>query len=565
MKNLRWQILIAILALAAVVLLLLNQTQVGETLSQVIEPATAGGVYVEGLVGKPIRFNPLLDDFNQVDQDVDRLVFSRMIRFDSWGNPQPELAESFGVSVIGDIFNIELRENAVWHDGEAVTTQDVLFTIELMRNGEMPVSDDVRALWNTVEVIAFDALNLQFRLAEPYAPFMDYLSFGILPRHLLEGKSPQEIINDPFNLLPIGSGPYKVVDLQSVDGQVTSVVLEAFEDYYMGAPLIEQVVFQYFDTTEDALDAYRQGEILGIGSVSPDVLDSVLAEKNLNIHSVRIPEMTMVLLNLGESGPTYFQDVAVRKALMTALNRNWMIDQVMDGQAIMAHTPIMLGSWAYFPEVEKYEYNPEDAVKLLRANGYGLASENSLVREKDGESLSFDLIYPDDERYSQLAEMIREYWSEIGVQANLLPVQPDVMVREYLVPRNYQAALVDLSLYDSPDPDPYPFWHQAMITNGQNYSQWDDRRASEYLERARVTPDHFERSRLYRNFQIHFTRELPALPLFFEVFNYPIDQQVRGVQLGSLYNPADRFDNIYLWSLETGPQIEEAPEVSGEE
>jgi peptide/nickel transport system substrate-binding protein len=145
MKNLRWQILIAILALAAVVLLLLNQTQVGETLSQVIEPATAGGVYVEGLVGKPIRFNPLLDDFNQVDQDVDRLVFSRMIRFDSWGNPQPELAESFGVSVIGDIFNIELRENAVWHDGEAVTTQDVLFTIELMRNGEMPVSDDVRA------------------------------------------------------------------------------------------------------------------------------------------------------------------------------------------------------------------------------------------------------------------------------------------------------------------------------------------------------------------------------------------------------------------------------------
>jgi peptide/nickel transport system substrate-binding protein len=565
MKNLQWQILIAILALAAVVLLLLNQTQVGETLSQVIEPATAGGVYVEGLVGKPIRFNPLLDDFNQVDQDVDRLVFSRMIRFDSWGNPQPELAESFGVSVIGDIFNIELRENAVWHDGEAVTTQDVLFTIELMRNGEMPVSDDVRALWNTVEVIAFDALNLQFRLAEPYAPFMDYLSFGILPRHLLEGKSPQEIINDPFNLLPIGSGPYKVVDLQAVDGQVTSVVLEAFEDYYMGAPLIEQVVFQYFDTTEDALDAYRQGEILGIGSVSPDVLDSVLAEKNLNIHSVRIPEMTMVLLNLGESGPTYFQDVAVRKALMTALNRTWMIDQVMDGQAIMAHTPIMLGSWAYFPEVEKYEYNPEDAVKLLRANGYGLASENSLVREKDGESLSFDLIYPDDERYSQLAEMIREYWSEIGVQANLLPVQPDVMVREYLVPRNYQAALVDLSLYDSPDPDPYPFWHQAMITNGQNYSQWDDRRASEYLERARVTPDHFERSRLYRNFQIHFTRELPALPLFFEVFNYPIDQQVRGVQLGSLYNPADRFDNIYLWSLETGPQIEEAPEVSGEE
>jgi peptide/nickel transport system substrate-binding protein len=565
MKNLRWQIIIAILALAAVAILLLNQTQVGETISQAIEPATAGGVYVEGLVGKPIRFNPLLDQYNQVDQDVDRLIFSRMIRFDSWGNPQPELAESFGVSVIGDIFNVQLRTNAVWHDGMPVTTADVLFTIELMRNGDMLLPEDVRALWNSVEVVAFDALNLQFRLPDPYAPFIDYLSFGILPRHLLEGKTPQEIINDPFNLLPIGSGPYKVVDLQAVDGEITGVVLEAFEDYYMGQPFIEQMVFRYFENTADALDAYRQGEILGIGSVSPEALDSVLAERNLNIFSVRVPEMAMVLLNLGENGLNFFQDVSVRKALMTGFNRNWMIDQAMDGQAILANTPIMVGSWAYFPEVEKYDYNPENAINLLRENGYGLTSENSLVREKDGERLSFDLIYPDDQPYTLIAEMISDYWAEIGVQANLVPVQPDEMVRDYLVPRNYQAALVDLALYDSPDPDPYPFWHQAMITSGQNYSQWDDRRASEYLERARVTPNQFERARLYRNFQIHFSRELPALPLFFEVYNYPIDQQVRGVQLGPLYNPSDRFDTIYLWSLETGPQVEEAPNVDGGE
>jgi len=84
-------------------------------------------------------------------------------------------------------------------------------------------------------------------------------------------------------------------------------------------------------------------------------------------------------------------------------------------------------------------------------------------------------------------------------------------------------------------------------------------------ERARVTPNHFERTRLYRNFQIHFSRELPALPLFFSVYNYPIDQQVRGVQLGPLYNPSDRFDSIYLWSLETGPQVEDAPDIENQE
>ncbi|MBN2045592.1 MAG: peptide ABC transporter substrate-binding protein [Anaerolineales bacterium] len=561
MKNFRWQILIAVIALLAVAVVLLSQSQVGETITQIIEPAAPGGVYVEGLVGTPSRFNPLLDEYNQVDQDVNRLVFSRMIRFDSWGNPQPELAESFGASVTGDIYNVQLRENVTWHDGMPVTTADVLFTIGLMRDAGIPLPADVRVLWNSVEVVAFDALHLQFKLPEPYAPFMDYLAFGILPKHILEGKSPQELINDPFNLLPVGSGPYKVVNLRSEAGQVTGVVLEAFEDYYMGTPLIEQIVIRYFDSSEDALAAYKAGEILGIGSVSPDTLDDVLAEPNLNIFSVRIPEMTMVLFNLGENSPIFFKDPIFRQAMMTALNRAWVIDQALDGQAVLANTPILMGSWAYFDQVQTYEYNPEDAVKILREGGYGLPADGSLVREKEGIRLSFELIYMDEPQHQMMAEMIRDYWAEVGVQVEITPIPADALYRDYLAPRNYEAALVDMALYDSPDPDPYPFWHQAMAVTGQNYSQWDDRRASEYLERARVIPDRFERTRLYRNFQIHFSRELPALPLFYKIFNYPIDQQVRGVQLGPLYDPADRFDQVYAWSLETRPIVEQAPEV----
>ena len=464
------------------------------------------------------------------------------------------------MSVNGDIFNVQLRENALWHDGMPVTTADILFTIELMRNADMPISPDVRAMWNSVEVVAFDALNLQFRLEDPFVPFMDYLSFGILPKHLLDGKSPQEVINDPFNLLPIGSGPYEVVDLTTDNGVITEVLLEAFDDYYMGKPNIEQVVFRYFESTEDALDAYQQGEILGIGAVTSESLDAVLAEENLNVYSVRVPEMTMLLLNLGEEGPLFFNDVIVRQALITGLNRSWMIHEAMDGQAVIAHSPIMAGSWAYFPELIQYEYNPEEAIKLLRSGGYGLPTENSVVRSKDGEQLSFELVYPDLERDTILAEMIQEYWEDIGVGVNLVPVAPDVLVQDYLEPRTYEAALVTLRLYESPDPDPYPFWHQAMIASGQNYSQWDDRRASEYLERARVTPNHLERTRLYRNFQLHFSREVPAIPLFYKVYNYGIDQQVVGVQIGPLYDPSDRFDTIYQWSLETGPVIEDAPQ-----
>jgi peptide/nickel transport system substrate-binding protein len=545
MRKLRWQILIAIIAVGAVALLLFGQTQVEPIFDN--EPA-AGGVYVEGLVGTPIRFNPLLDTYNQVDRDVDNLIYSRLIRFDSWGNPQPDLAQSFGVSINGDIYNIQLRENATWHDGTPVTTADIMFTIGLMRNAEMPVPADVVELWNSVEVVAFDALNLQIRLPEPYAPFIDYLAFGVLPAHILGEKTAAEIINDPFNLQPVGTGPYQLSELRTEDEQITGIVLEAFEDYYLGAPLLEQFAFRYFATPEEALAAYQNGEILGIGEVGLDAIDAVLAEPGLNIYSVRLPEITMVIFNLNNPDVLYFQETNVRKALYLALNRPWMIDQAVDGQAMIAHSPVLAGTWAYYDGVDKYEYNPEEAVRLLREADYGLSADG-IVREKEGVRLSFDMVFPDTLTHTKLAVMIQDYWAEIGVVVNLTPVSPDLLVRDYLQTHNYQAALVDLSLSDSPDPDPYPFWHQALIANGQNFSQWDDRRASEYLENARVTPIRDERTRLYKNFQIHFSRELPALPLFSPVYNYAVDDEITGVQIGPLYDPSDRFNSVVNWSL----------------
>jgi peptide/nickel transport system substrate-binding protein len=479
-----------------------------------------------------------------------------LIRFDSWGNPQPDLAQSFGISINGDIYNIQLRENATWHDGTPVTTADIMFTIGLMRNAEMPVPADVVELWNSVEVVAFDALNLQIRLPEPYAPFIDYLAFGVLPAHILGDKTAIELINDPFNLQPVGTGPYKLSELRTEDGQITGIVLEAFEDYYLGAPPLEQFAFRYFATTNEALAAYQNGEILGIGEIGLDSIDAVLAEPGLNIYSVRLPEITMVMLNLNNPDVLYFQETNVRKALYQALNRPWIIDQAVDGQAVIAHSPILAGTWAHYDGLEKYDYNPEEAVRLLREADYGLSADGS-VREKEGVRLSFEMVFPDTLTHTKLAVMIQDYWAEIGVAVNLTPVSPDILVRDYLRTHNYQAALVDLSLSDSPDPDPYPFWHQALIANGQNFSQWDDRRASEYLENARVTPIRDERTRLYKNFQIHFSRELPALPLFSPVYNYAVDDEITGIQMGPLYDPSDRFNSVVNWSLGAPLQVED--------
>jgi peptide/nickel transport system substrate-binding protein len=557
MRRMRWQILIVLLALVAIGVLLVGQQPTLLPILPEVQPAT-GGVYSEGLVGTLGRLNPILDMYNPTDRDIDRLLYSGLIRFDARGLPQEDLVQAMGISRDGLFYNFSLRQDAVWHDGAPLTSEDVIFTIELMRSEDLPVPEDVRALWETVEVEALDDQTLQFRLPEPYAPFLDYLTFGILPKHLLGRLSPAELVDDPFNLEPVGSGPYRFEQLLVEDGQITGLILSAFDEYYGEKAFIETLVFHYFPDAQSALAAYQAGEIQGISQVSPEILSSVLKEDGLRLHTGRQPQMTLILLNLDDPEAPFFQETAVRRALLMGLNRQKMIDTLLGGQAILADGPIFPGSWAYYDGIERLNYDPEGAIELLKEAEYTIPAAGGAVREKEGQRLTFELLYPEGSEYAALAEVIAGDWERIGVDANPQPVPYADLVSAYLEPRAYQAALVDLNLARSPDPDPYPFWHQTQKTGGQNYSSWDDHQASEYLEQARIIDDIAERTRLYRNFQVRFASEMPALPLFYPVYTYAIDEQVQGVTMGPLFDTSDRFATISSWFLVAERQVDAA-------
>ncbi len=553
-----WQIVIVVVALAAIAVLLFSQQSTLLPITPEVKPST-GGVYSEALVGSFTRLNPVLDYINSADQDVDRLIFSRLLHFDDRGLPVNDLIESMGISQNGQNYNISLRENAVWHDGQPLTSEDVVFTVELLRSEDLPIPEDIRSLWQNVEAETLDESTFQFRLPEPYAPFLDYLTFGILPKHLLGDLSPAEIIDSQFNLQPVGSGPYRFDQFLVEGDQITGVSLTAFEDYYNDPAFIEQFTFKYYPDPESALSAYQSGDVLGISQVTHDILPQALQEPNLNMHSGQVPLLSIIFLNLDNPQIPYFQDVNIRRALLMGIDRQRIINQLNDGQATLAHGPIFPGSWAYYDGIEKIEYDPDAAVQILRAAGYAIPASGSSVRtNEEGQSLSFDLVYPSGTKYEQLAEAIASDWQRLGVQANLQAVDSDDLVATYLDPREYDAALVDINLTSSPDPDPYPFWDQAQITGGQNYSKWNDRQASEYLEEARVELDRNERTRLYNNFQVRFASELPALPLFYPIYNYGIDQRINGVTMGSLYEASDRFANVTTWFLIAERSLEAA-------
>ncbi|MGW8251191.1 MAG: ABC transporter substrate-binding protein [Anaerolineales bacterium] len=294
-------------------------------------------------------------------------------------------------------------------------------------------------------------------------------------------------------------------------------------------------------------------EVQGISRVDQEILADVLATPELNMYSGRLPELTQIYLNLDDSDLPFFQESSVRRALLMGLNRQWMIDRVLNSQSLIADGPIFPGSWAYFEDIERIPYDPDAAMGALKDAGYTFSSGEAGVREKDGVPLSFELVHPDTPTHTGLAEAIQRDWSKLGIDVTLKPVSYDELLGDYLEPRSYQAALVDINMTRSPDPDPYPFWDQAQINDGQNYSNWDDRQASEYLERARITTDLNEREKAYRNFQVRFTSEMPALPMFYPVYSYAVDQQVQGVSMGPLYDLSDRFNTIASWFLAARP------------
>ena len=557
MRQLRWQILVVLVTLGIVAVLLFSQQSPG-TSGPILPQPEQGGVYTEGLVGSLGRLNPLLDWNNSADRDVNRLLFSGLFRFDERGIPQPDLAQAWGMAPDGTIYNFTIRPNAVWHDGEPVTSDDVIFTIEMIKSAGSLYPQDIKDLWGKIKVTRLDEKTFKLTLPEPYVPFIDYLTFGVLPKHLLESVSPADMAKADFNINPVGSGPYKFDHLIVESGQITGVVLTVSENYYGTSPFIEQVVFRYYPTSEAAFDAYQQGDVLSVSQITPEMLSAALEEPNLSVYTSRLPQISFVLFNLNRPEVAFLQDAKVRRALMLGLNRPYIVNTFLQGQAVITDGPILPGSWAYYDGIEHFEYDPDEAINVLKGEGYVIPAEGGEVRAKEGNPLVFTMLHPDDKVHTQIAQAIRDEWAAIGVRVDLQAVPYDELAVDFLASRDYQAALVDLNLSRTPDPDPYPFWHQAEAIGGQNYSQWDNRPASEYLEQARVTADYTLRTRLYRNFQVVFAKELPALPLFSPVYSYGVDSQVQGVQVPSLYDPSDRLSTFANWYLLTRRALEQA-------
>lgn len=558
MTHQRWQALIAVGGLLLVGVLLVgrvSQLPVGQ------QPAP-GGSYREAVVGRPARLNPLFDHLNSVDRDIDRLIFGALVSFDYAGLPMPDLAEGWTISPDGIIYTFALRPGLRWQDGAPLTADDVVFTFGLLQQPDFPGRPDLVELWRQVQITKIDRWKVSFKLPEPFAPFLDYVGVGLLPVHALGDVVPTDLDQADFNLHPLASGPFQLESLDVRDGQIVGAILQPNPNYHGQRPFLNRLEFVFVDSPQQALEAYQRDEVDGVSRVTTEQLESAMALPAMQVYSGRLPEFTLIYLNLKASDVEFFQDKKVRQALLLGLNRQWMIDHLLHGQAFLATGPILPGSWAYHPNLQPLPFDPQRAADMLDELGWTLP-ENvepgspDYIRRKGDQLMTFTLVTTDDAAHIQLAEAVQADWARLGVQTGVKAVPAAELLQDYLEPRAFQAALVDINLSRYPDPDPYPFWHETQKETGQNYGQFGDRNVSELLERARQTPDLQDRAKLYRTFQSRFADQVPALLLFYPVYSYGVDAKVQSVSLGPLFDTSDRFANVVEWYVLTRRAIEE--------
>lgn len=538
-KYVRWQ---AAVALIGILLLGALLSYTAYTFPTKVIPAR-GGTYSEGVAGNPQYLNPLLSHYNDMDRDLVALLFNGLTTLDERGVVVPDLAERWEVSGDNLSYTFFLRSNVRWSDGAPFDANDVVFTISVMQSDDYQWAPWLSALWKSVAVTKVDEFTVTFTLSQPFAPFLDYTTIGLLPSHLWARYPVAELTSAQLNTRPVGTGPWQLTQIDA-----DHVRLEPNPFFDGPIPYLSGIEFHFYPDTRRVLSAFSRHEINAIAHLYPDDVKTVLKEPELNLFSSALPGYALIYLNLGSSNVPFFGDKAVRQALRAGLNRQQIIDEGLQGQGLIANGPIVPGNWAYDANVTQTPYDPAAAARLFASAGWA-DSDSDGILDKDGKPLRFVFLTTDAPDQVAVGRLIAQQWREIGVGVEIQTTSFAGLAADYLSAHTYDAALVTWEL--SGAPDPYPLWHSTEIETGQNYARWNNRQADEAIEAARRTNDQTQRIELYRQFQAIFSEEAPALLLYHPVYTFGVESKVRDVTIGKLNRAADRFRTVSEWYVVT--------------
>lgn len=498
--------------------------------------AERGGAHVEAVAGRPQYINPLLSHFNEIDRDLVSLVFAGLTRVEPGGRIEGDLAQSWEVSPDGRVYTFRLAAERKWHDGRPVVADDVLFTIRTLQDPAFPGLPDVARAWREIKVDRLDERSVRFILPQPSASFLEQATLGLLPAHLLAQVKAADLPSHAFNGSPVGAGPFRVQQ-----ASVQSLTLVPDPAYPGQKRYLESLSFRFYPSARATITALVQGEVSGARYVPASEVAALREAKNVNVLAApHYGRAAVVILNVARPP---LDDPKVRSALSLAVDRKALVDAALGGLGEPAYGPLHPLSWGYAAS-EIAGLDRERARALLEEAGWRDQNGDG-VREKGGRSLAFALSTSDAPERAKVAGALAAQLASLGAKVEFETQSWEDLRDLRLVPRDFDAALVELSL-SSRDPDVSAFWHSSQADEGLNFSGWRNPKADELLDRGRRA-EAAARNEVYAQFQALFAAEAPGIFLYYPTYHYALGAQIKGARLEPLLDPAERLRTFGEW------------------
>ncbi len=455
---------------------------------------------VVGQVAEPASLDPhavtAVNDFR-----INVNLYDGLVRYDDDSlNVEPALATDWTVSDDGLTYTFTLREGVTFHDGSTFDADAVVFNFERMLDedhpyhgtGPFPLAGQFYG--NLDSIVANGSSEVVMTLSSPFAPFLSNLAY---PSGLIISPAAVMEHGQDVGRNPSGTGPYRFVEWRSNE----RVTLERNADYWDGPPPVSGVVFRPIVEATTRVNELFTGGVDLIVEVPPDELAGLRADANYTVYEQAGPHVWFLILNLLEAP---FDDVRVRQAANHAIDRQSLVDDVLQGTATVANspTPPAFGS-AHNPDITGYDYDPERARQLLAEAGYPDGVDVTFYVTEGGSGM-LDPV--------PMGEAIQADLRAVGINASIQTYEWNSFLGEVNPGLQGKADMAQMA-WMTADPDTLPFltlrtnaWPDA---GGFNSGYYSNPEVDRLLEAAQVETDPAERDRLYRAMQEIVVEDAP--------------------------------------------------------
>lgn len=511
--------------------------------------AAYGGEYIEGLIGVPRLINPILATSDS-DRDLVKLMFAGLMRQDENGELIADLAQAYTIDATQTVYTFELRDDIRWHDNVPIKADDIIFTINSIKNPDY--KSPFRSSFSGVTVQKINDKTVQFRLESPFPSFLSVLTIGIMPEHLWYSIPALGVNLTDLNIRPVGSGPYQFKSYtRDSSGNIRSYILEAYHNYHLGRPYIKNLHLKFYPDFETAVSALQNKNIDGLIYLPKEFKDR-LNDKRLALYNLQFPQYTAIFFNPQNNQLLANNDF--RHALALGVNKQKILDEVIGGDGQLIESPILPGLLGYDPEIKGEGYDPEAAKEILENLGWKIQDGDtfrSKGQDENKEILSLKITSIDQSENVKALAILQENWQKIGINAELEIIARERIRRDIIEPRNYQALVFGQVI--NANSGPYPFWHSSQSQNpGLNLSVLTNRDLDSYLESIRSSQNQEEKIEFLEKFQNKLLELNFAIFLYNPTYTYPVEEKIKGPgNLKFINLSSDRFNEVHTWYIKT--------------